>query len=73
MYQTRTRTHPHLILHMCYCVEVNVNCLNYKRSISWWMVGRVVIRYITQKKKCRGTVQVAGKYKIVYSICLKLI
>jgi len=37
------------------------------------MVGRVVIRYITQKKKCRGTVQVAGKYKIVYSICLKLI
>jgi hypothetical protein len=38
------------MLHRCYCVEASVNYLNYKRNMSWWMDGRVVIRILPERK-----------------------
>ena len=59
-------THPHVILHRCYCVEANVNYLNYKRNMSWQMDGRVVIRHITQKKNV--LVQIAERHKMHHTV-----
>ena len=46
-YQTHRRTHPHLMLHRCYCVEASCNYLKYKRKMSWYKLQRD-IRYIIQ-------------------------